>query len=143
MGEGGEPIPPHQDIIQLGFQQEQAKLDAYAAATVLCQPSFNESFSIVIMESWLAHVPVLVHGSCDVTRHHVCKSRGGLYFSTYDDFMGAVDWFLANPDLRGRMGQNGWRYVTSNYNWDAVVRRFEAALARWQFPSTLPERKTA
>ena len=55
-------------VVDLGFVPLQDKYDAYAAATLLCQPSLNESFSLVIMESWLAGTPVLVNGRCPVTR---------------------------------------------------------------------------
>jgi glycosyltransferase involved in cell wall biosynthesis len=134
MGSGPEAIPAHGDIIRLGFRQGQEKLDAYAAATVLCQPSVNESFSIVIMEAWQAGVPVLVHGNCAVTSYHARKSRGGLYFLNYADFSGALDLLLEDPGLRARMGQNGCRYVAQNYNWDAVAGRFEAAAVRWRSP---------
>ena len=53
----------------LGFVDIQDKYDITAAATLLCQPSKNESFSIVIMESSLCGRPVLVHEACEVTKH--------------------------------------------------------------------------
>ena len=66
IGSGTIEIPSENrsDIIDLGFVPLQDKYDAYAAATFLCQPSLNESFSIVIMESWLCKSPVLVHAKC-------------------------------------------------------------------------------
>jgi glycosyltransferase involved in cell wall biosynthesis len=135
MGTGPEAIPAHRDIIQLGFRQGQDKFDAYAAASILCQPSVNESFSIVIMESWQASVPVLVHGNCAVTKYHARQSGGGLYFLNYADFSGALDLVLGDDELRAHMGQNGCRYVAQNYNWEAVAGRFEVAVARWQQPA--------
>ena len=47
------------EIIDLGFIDVQDKYDAQAAALALCQPSQFESFSLVIMESWLSHRPVI------------------------------------------------------------------------------------
>ncbi len=137
MGTGPEAIPAHKDIVRLGFRQGQDKLDTYAAASVLCQPSVNESFSIVIMESWQAGVPVLVHGNCAVTKYHARRSGGGLYFLNYADFSGALDLLLEDAALRTRMGQNGCRYVAQNYNWEAVIGRFTAAAARWQSTADL------
>ncbi len=131
MGKGALRIPHHPDIVQIGFQSEKDKLDVYAAAMALVQPSVMESFSIVIMESWLARVPVLVHQSCDVTRTHVQRSNGGLYYVGYEEFAGAVDWFLAHPDERARMGELGRTYVRRNYNREAVLARFREALALW------------
>lgn len=131
MGRGPEPIPKHPDIISLGFKQGQAKMDVYAGATLLCQPSVNESFSIVMMESWLCGVPVLVHADCAVARNHVIRSNGGLYFRDYDEFEAVLDLMLADESLRRRLGENGLRYVRTEYNWPAVLQRFESALESW------------
>ena len=53
IGGGSIDIPKGvlHDVIDLGFVDKQDKYDACAAATLLCQPSHNESFSLVIMES--------------------------------------------------------------------------------------------
>jgi glycosyltransferase involved in cell wall biosynthesis len=131
IGWGPEKIPRHSDIISLGLVNEQAKWDAYAAATLLCQPSLNESFSIVMMEAWLSGAPVLVHADCDVTRFSVVQSNGGLYFRDYDEFEAALDVLLTDDQLRRRMGENGKRYVQAEYSADAVLERFETALQHW------------
>jgi glycosyltransferase involved in cell wall biosynthesis len=132
MGEGPLAIPVHRDIISIGFQSRQDKLDAYAAATLLCQPSLMESFSIVIMESWLTGVPVLVNGDCDVTLDHVVRSNGGLYYQGFDEFSATVDWLMQHADECARMGQLGRAYVLREYNWNVVLDRFRAAVELWQ-----------
>jgi len=141
MGRGVVSVPSHPDVISIGFQNEQDKLDVYAAATILCQPSMRESFSIVIMESWLAGVPVLVHGNCDVTRYHVLRSDGGLYYVGFEEFAGAIDWLMEHPVERERMGQLGRAYVLKEYNWDAVLARLREALRVWQSPSLSPSQR--
>lgn len=132
LGKGDLQVPRHPDILPLGFFRGQDKWDAYAAASVLCQPSLLESFSIVIMESWLSGVPVLVHGDCDVTRYHVLKSNGGLYFSTYNEFSGALGWMMNHTQKRKEMGVLGREYVRRQYNWGAVLKRFREALSVWE-----------
>jgi glycosyltransferase involved in cell wall biosynthesis len=134
MGTGPLPIPSSPDIVPIGFQSGQDKLDAYAAATMLCQPSLMESFSIVIMESWLAGVPVLVHGDCDVTRYHALRSNGGLYYAGFEEFAGALDWLMTHPPERARMGRLGRAYVLGEYNWETVLRRFRDGLEVWSRP---------
>lgn len=132
MGEGGVPIPPHPDIIPIGFQEESRKLDAFAAAMALVQPSLMESFSLVIMESWLTGAPVLVHGDCAVTHHHVARSNGGLSYTNFAEFAGALDWLLAHPTERAQMGELGRAYVQREYNWETVIERFRNATVIWQ-----------
>ncbi|MGH2543656.1 MAG: glycosyltransferase, partial [Ardenticatenaceae bacterium] len=67
-----------------------------------------------------------------VTRGHVQRSRGGLWFRSYDEFVGTIEWLHQNPTLATRMGQNGHTYVRRNYTWPAVVDRFERTLAGWR-----------
>lgn len=62
------------------------------------QPSKNESFSFVIMESWLCRRPVLVHEGCAVTKNFVSCCNGGLYFGNYYDFQETVKYILNHPD---------------------------------------------
>jgi glycosyltransferase involved in cell wall biosynthesis len=131
---GRGPLKPsrHPAFEYRGFVSETEKSRAYASAMALCQPSTNESFSITVMESWLATRPVLVHSACAVTRGHVQRSRGGLWFQTYEEFASAVEWLQTNPVPATRMGENGRRYVLSNYTWDIVVPRFEHMIRSWE-----------
>lgn len=126
IGSGTIEIPSESrnDIIDLGFVPLQDKYDAYAAATFLCQPSLNESFSIVIMESWLCKSPVLVHGNCAVTKDHCIKCNGGLYFNDYYEFEGCLDFYLGNPAIRKIMAENGMSYVIDNFSWDKIVEKY-------------------
>jgi glycosyltransferase involved in cell wall biosynthesis len=128
MGGGPLEIPAGDDVVRLGTLGEQEKLDACAASLLLCQPSVNESFSRVIMETWLARTPVVVHGACDVTREHVRRSGGGLFFGDWLEFAEVCDLLLGDGDLRRRMGEAGRRYVLEHYAWDVVVPRLLGAM---------------
>lgn len=112
------------DVIDLGFVDRQDKYDACAAASLLCQPSHNESFSLVIMESWLCKRPVLVSGNCEVTKRFAIETKGGLYFDNYFEFEGAVNYILQNEDTAKKMGENGCHYVKNNFAWDVIVKRY-------------------
>ncbi|MFN2223859.1 MAG: glycosyltransferase family 4 protein [Candidatus Promineifilaceae bacterium] len=116
---GGEAIR------DLGFVSRQDKLDAYAAATALCQPSTHESFSIVIMESWLARRPVLVHADCAVTVEHCRLANGGLYFADYREFAATTDYLFDHPAIAGQLGRQGRRYVLENFTPETVIGRFQ------------------
>jgi len=123
---GGEVDLPQdikKEVIDLGFVDKQDKYDACAASIALCQPSVHESFSIVIMESWLSERPVLVHEKCEVTTDFVKNSNGGLYFKNYYDFEGCINYFIDNPEIATKMGQNGRKYVLNNFAWKIVVNR--------------------
>jgi glycosyltransferase involved in cell wall biosynthesis len=132
IGSGGVRIPGRlsADILDLGFVSLQDKADAYAATLALCQPSLLESFSLVMMEAWLAGAPSLVHGRCAVTRDHCLASNGGLFFEDYFEFVEALELLARDAALRQRMGAAGRAYVLANYTWDRVTDNYLAALRR-------------
>jgi len=117
-------------ITNLGFLADRDKSDAYAAALALCQPSLNESFSIVIMEAWLNGTPVIVSKACAVTSDHCADSGGGFAVDSYAGFEEAVMKLLDDGALRSRMGAAGRQYVLSNYSPGIITRRFVEFLGR-------------
>lgn len=131
IGSGEVNIPPDvaHTVRDLGFVPVQDKYDAYAAAVATCQPSVHESFSIVIMESWVAGRPVLVHGQCAVTKDYCVQSNGGLYFNNYDEFVATFDYLCAQPATAAHMGHNGREYVLRHFQWDTVLDQYEALIA--------------
>jgi len=125
---GGEiqiPADVRDHVIDLGFVDRQDKYDAIAASEFLCQPSKNESFSLVIMESWLCGRPVLVHEKCAVTANFAREAEGGLYFNDYFEFEGCTDFFLSQKDTAAQMGRNGCAYVKRNFDWDIIVDKYK------------------
>jgi glycosyltransferase involved in cell wall biosynthesis len=137
-GSGPLPVPQHPDIVHVGYLSSDDLHDACAAATVLCQPSLVESFSIVLMEAWLARKPVLVHGHCPVTRHHVLQSNGGLYYASAEEFAATLDWLLNHRQQLVQMGEQGRSYVLREFNWPTVLDRFRAAVRVWTAQPPLP-----
>jgi glycosyltransferase involved in cell wall biosynthesis len=119
-------LAPH--VMDLGFVSEQDKHDAMAGALAFCHPSVNESLSIVILESWLAGTPVLVHAGSEVMRNQCLRSNGGLWFRNYPEFEEALMLLIAQPDTRRALAANGKRFVESEYAWPAVESRLQAAL---------------
>ncbi len=125
LGKGKVALPPNpSNVMDLGFVSREDKAGAYAAATALIQPSLNESFSLVLMESWLVETPVLVHGLCAVTREHAVRARGGLYYTNYPEFAATLDYLLQHPAIAHKMGQNGRKYVRENYRWPHIIDQY-------------------
>ncbi|MET0152825.1 MAG: glycosyltransferase family 4 protein [Candidatus Binatia bacterium] len=128
-GDGSiDPSACPEGVVDLPRLSEAEKSAACAGALAVCQPSVNESFSIVLMESWLQETPALVNRRCAVTRHHVTLSNGGLYFDDPIEFAAEVDYLRRHPEERREMGRQGRAYVLDNYSWPVVLGRFEGAL---------------
>ena len=127
---GGDIDIPSEDILDLGFVPAQDKYDAYAAASLFCNPSQFESFSLVIMESWLAGTPVLVNGDCEVTRDFVIRFSGGLYYNTSREFEACVKYILSHHDIALAMGENGKIEVKKRFEWTEIVKKYTAYFKR-------------
>lgn len=130
IGPGQVRIPGRlcRDILDLGYLPPEDRRDAFAAALAVVQPSLLESFSLVLMEAWLAGRPVLVHGGCAVTREHCRRSGGGLWFEEYFEFVEAVERLQDDPGLREALAARGRAYVLAHYTWERVVASYVSLL---------------
>ncbi len=111
-------------LIDLDYVSEEDKRNAFAGALAFCHPSTKESFSLVLMESWLAQKPVLVNGFSPVLVEHVKLSNGGLYYANAEEFIGMLDWLMDHPEEAAVMGAGGQRYVQSRFSWDVIIEKY-------------------
>ncbi len=127
----GQIDPPPElaaHVFDAGFLSEAEKHEAMAGALAFCHPSVNESFGIVLLESWLARAPALVHGRCEVTTYHCRQGNGGLWFKVYPEFEEALLRLIQDPPLRRALGEAGRKYVLREYGWETVEQRLLHAL---------------
>jgi glycosyltransferase involved in cell wall biosynthesis len=123
-------VPRHPDVVFTDYVDEATKRSALAGALALVQPSFFESFSMVLTEAWAQATPALVQGHCEVLVGQSRRSGGGIPYKGFAEFEVAVDLLLAQPDLARRMGEAGRRYVELRYPWERVLSGYEHFLAR-------------
>lgn len=125
---GGGDIDISKDITHrvhdLGYLPMEDKYNAYKAATLFCNPSQFESFSIVIMESWYAGTPVMVNGKCEVTKQFCINSNGGFYFNNYFEFEEIIKTILNNEDIRDIVGKQGKKFAKDNFLWETVINKY-------------------
>ncbi len=121
-------LPTHDDVIHVGFLDEDTKRSALAGCLALLQPSYFESFSIVLCEAWLQGRPALVQGRSEVLEGQARRSGGAIPYRGFVEFEAALELLLANPELADRMGAGGQQYVEQNYNWPTVLDEVEAAV---------------
>ncbi len=112
----------------LGYVSEEDKRGALAGAVALINPSLRESFSIVLMESWLQGRPVVVPTACAVTAEHVRRSGGGLCYDDEEVFAGTLTELRTDRALADRLGALGRWYVREHYDWTDLLDRFRGRL---------------
>lgn len=127
----GEPmydLGEHPDLIVTGFVDEATRRAAVAGAVIAVQPSYFESFSLVLAEAWVAGKPALVQRECAVTNGQAHRSGAGIPYRGYAEFEAAVDLLLDSPDLAATLGRRGRRFVETSYEWETVLPRYERVL---------------
>ena len=121
-------------ILDVGFVTEKEKHEAMTGAVAFCHPSTNESLGIVLLESWLAGTPAVVHAGSDVLRFQCRHSGGGLWFRDYAEFEEELLLLLGDPALCRTLAASGRRYVLETYAWNKVEQRlFEAVDRRLEY----------
>jgi glycosyltransferase involved in cell wall biosynthesis len=122
-------IPERDDIVVTGFVDYQTRDDAIAGALALAQPSFFESFSMILTEAFAFGRPAIVQGRCEVLTGHAHRSDAAIPYDSFAEFECALEILRADPELADAMGAAGRAYVEREYTWDAVLTRYEALLA--------------
>jgi glycosyltransferase involved in cell wall biosynthesis len=128
LGEVVFALPRHPDVVVTGFVDDTTRRAALAGALALVQPSYFESFSMVLTEAWAAGKGALVQGHCEVLGGQATRAGGGLPYRGFAEFEAAVDLLVENRHLAGALGAAGRRYVEERYAWEAVMSRYERFL---------------
>jgi glycosyltransferase involved in cell wall biosynthesis len=128
VGEPMHDVVAHPDVVVTGFVDDATRQAAVAGAAVAVQPSYRESFSLVLAEAWAEGKPALVQRACAVTNGQVRRSGGGIPYRGYAEFEAGVDLLLDSPELAATLGARGRRFVEDNFSWDTVLPRYERVL---------------
>lgn len=106
----------------VGHKSGQDLVNLFRSADVVCVPSRNEPFGIVVLEAWSARKAVVATrngGPGEFVRHE----HNGLTVRPEAD---AIGWGLrvALHDAKHarRLGQNGRREAESRFSWDRIAR---------------------
>jgi glycosyltransferase involved in cell wall biosynthesis len=130
-----EPLDDHPDVVCTGYVDDGERSAALRGALALVQPSFYESFSMVLTEAWAERKPILAQGFCDVVAGQTTRAGGGLVYRGFAEFEAAVDRLAGDPGLAARLGASGRRFVERRYSWDAVLGRYERLLHTVRHPA--------
>lgn len=128
VGEPMHEIATHPDVIVTGFVDDETRQAAVSGAAVAVQPSYRESFSLVLAEAWAEGKPALVQRACAVTNGQAHRSGGGIPYRGYGEFEAALDLLLDSRDLAAALGARGRSFVEDQYSWDVVLLRYERVL---------------
>jgi glycosyltransferase involved in cell wall biosynthesis len=93
----------------------------FKAADMVCVPSRNEPFGIVVLEAWGAEQPVVATrngGPAEFMRHH---DNGLLVSDDKDSIAWGIGTTLAGPERSKDWGRNGRREAEENFTWEQIA----------------------
>lgn len=104
-----------------GYLPEKDKIDLLKACEVVCVPSRNEPFGIIVLEAWAAGKPVIaIHGTG--AGNIVWHDATGLKVYGYPN---SIAWGIKNifSDFEKAkwMGNNGRIAAQNEFNWDKIA----------------------
>lgn len=123
-------VPKEHDIAYVGVLDQIETFDALAASDITVLPSKLESLSLSTLEGWQLGKPALVNGQSTVLKGHCIRSNAGLYYRNCDEFVECLDLLTTDNVLARQLGENGRRYVTEEYSWRNVERKYLSFLDR-------------
>ncbi|MGD2109539.1 MAG: glycosyltransferase family 4 protein [Phycisphaerae bacterium] len=109
----------------IGHRDGRDLVGLFKTADLVCVPSRNEPFGIVILEAWSARKPVVTTrngGPAEFVKHNT----NGVTVRDHHEAIGAgVSTVLADKRNARRMGLNGRREAEARFSWDVVAAATE------------------
>lgn len=115
IGKSEMTIPTSSDIIDLGYISNQDKWDIMSGALALINPSLYESFSFVVLEAMYCNIPSIVNSKSTVLADHIVKSKNGVLYNTYNEFVTALSTVQKIKVDRGYLKQYEWTSIILKY----------------------------
>ncbi len=109
----------------LGHRNGSEIVSLFKAADLVCVPSRNEPFGIVILEAWGAGKPVIATcngGPVEFVQH---EETGLTVFDSSDSIGWGVGTALADLDGARRMGRNGRLVAETRFAWEKIAAETE------------------
>ena len=116
----------HPDLIYTNFVEEQEKISIIQHAKIVINPSLYESLSLILLEAMALKKAMLVNGNCNVLKEHCHKSNNAaLYYTNEKSFIDKLHMLDSSTNLRLEMGEKGYSYVNSNYDWNIIMNKLK------------------
>jgi glycosyltransferase involved in cell wall biosynthesis len=115
----------------LGYTSSAAKEELVNACDMMCVPSRNEPFGVVVLEAWDACKPVVATEAVSIIKNF---EDGLLAYVEPQSIAWCINRLLCDPAEMKRLAQAGCNRIDSEFRWDCIAQRteevYEQAIAR-------------
>jgi glycosyltransferase involved in cell wall biosynthesis len=114
----------------VGHRKGEDLIRLFKLADIVCVPSRNEPFGIVVLEAWSAGKPVVVThngGPAEYVRHEV---NGLKIYPRPDSIAWGLTTLFADFERARRMGLNGRMALVQRFGWDTIATQTEQVYSK-------------
>ncbi len=111
----------------LGYTPSTVKEEWMNACDMVCLPSRNEPFGIVVLEGWDAGKPVVATDAVSIIKNF---EDGLLAYIQPESIAWCINRLLDNPEEMEKLGRAGRLRLEREFTWDEIARETEAVYER-------------
>lgn len=106
----------------LGYMPSSQKEALINACDLVCVPSRNEPFGIIVLEAWDVGKPVVATEAVSIIRNF---EDGLLAYIQPESIAWCINRLIGNPHEMKKLGLAGQRRVEAEFRWDRIAERTE------------------
>jgi glycosyltransferase involved in cell wall biosynthesis len=105
----------------LGYRNGNELVRLFKSCDVVCVPSRNEPFGIVVLEGWSAKKPVVVTENGGPGEFIMHEKNGLKIYPRPDSVIWGINRIFSNFDWSRQLGRQGRALVEEKYSWDKIT----------------------
>jgi glycosyltransferase involved in cell wall biosynthesis len=106
----------------LGYAPASDKEELLNACDLMCIPSRNEPFGVVVLEAWDACKPIVATEAISIVRNF---EDGILAYIQPESIAWCINRLVNNPEEMKRIASAGCDRIESEFSWDRIAKRTE------------------
>jgi len=107
----------------VGYSSSAEKEDLMNACDLVCIPSRNEPFGVVVLEAWDACKPVVATEAISIIKNF---EDGLLAYVQPESLAWCINHLLQNPVEMKKLAVSGCDRIESEFSWDRIAKRTES-----------------
>ena len=109
----------------LGLVKGESKQRILELADIYVLPSYNEAFSMSILEAMAYQLPIVISDRCYFSEIE-SNQAGYVLMHDQQQWMKSLDRLLTDESLRCSMGEKAKALVASRYRWDIIAETYKS-----------------
>ncbi len=109
----------------LGYTSSAEKQELMNACDLMCVPSRNEPFGVVVLEAWDACKPVVGTEAVSIIKNF---EDGLLAYVQAESIAWCINRLISNPEEMKKLARAGYNRINSEFSWDRIAKNTEDAM---------------